>query len=434
MLSSVRKEPPTSPCYSLSLLLTSPTPETLMGKIILSSMPKVIIIGGGIAGCSVAVELALRGASVTLVERNQPGVGATGASAGILAPQYEADASGAAFHFGVACKEAYPAFVERLQKLAAWEVGFRTDGMLVANHSKEEEEASRRELLLQEAAGLEGEILSSSDARRIHEAVSMSVHSWLWLPREAQVDSQRLAVALADAVQSAGVRLVRGTRVMALVTEGSRVTGVRLEDGVEIGAPWVVMAAGAWSGEIAAIPTYLPVRPVRGQILRLLPPRPLPWTLVCSHQGRYLVPRVNGTVLVGSTMEEVGYDDRVTEEGTETLAGAAAALLPILEEATIVEAWAGLRPISPDGWPILGPDPELDGLLYATGHGRNGILFAPLTARAVAHLILDGETNVAWEAFRIDRFTDEKRRAGPEPTLSPLPPRSSPRTKSEETS
>jgi glycine oxidase len=372
-------------------------------------MPRVIIIGGGIAGCATAVELALRGASVTLVERNQPGVGATGASAGMLAPQYEANASGPAFQFGVACREAYPAFAERLQKLATWEIGFRVDGMLVANRTPEEEDETHRELLLQEAAGLEGEILYPTDARRIHGAISRDVHSWLWLPREAQVDSQRLAVALADAVQTAGVRLVRSARATAVITEGARVTGVEMEDGRKLGAPWVVMAAGAWSGEIEGIPTYLPVRPVRGQILRLLPPHPLPWTLVCSHQGRYLVPRVNGTVLVGSTMEEVGYDDRVTEEGRLILADAASSLVPVLGDATIVEAWAGLRPISPDGWPILGPDPELDGLLYATGHGRNGILFAPLTGRAVADLILDGETDVAWEAFRIDRFPHERR-------------------------
>lgn len=367
--------------------------------------PPVIVIGGGIAGCAVAMELADRGAAVTLVEKDQPGVGATGASAGILAPQYEAHAPDAAFHFSVASKEAYPAFVERLQKLASWKVGLRTDGMLVANYTPEEEEAARQDLAFQKAVGLDGEILSVEGARRIHGAVSDQVHSWLWLPGEAQVDSQRLAVALADAVLGAGARLVRNAPVTELISRGGRVEGVRLDDGSEMRAEKIVLAAGAWSAEIDGIPRKLPVRPVRGQILRLLPSKPIPWPLVCSHDGRYLVPRITGTILVGSTMEEVGFDDRVTQTGREFLAEAASSLLPCLGEARIVEAWAGLRPVSEDSWPILGPDPEMDGLFYAAGHGRNGILFAPIVGRAVAELILNGRTEVPWEAFRIERFT-----------------------------
>jgi glycine oxidase len=350
------------------------------------------------------MELADRGAAVTLVEKNQPGVGATGASAGMLAPQYEAHAPDAAFHFSVACKEAYPAFAERIQKLASWKIGLRTDGMLVANHTPGEEEEARRDLAFQRDLGLKGEILTVEEAHRIHGSVATDVLSWLWLPGEAQVDSQRLAVALADAVQGAGVQLVRSATVTAIGSRGNRVTGVRLADGRELDAEKVIVAAGAWSATIDGLPRALPVRPVRGQILRLLPAKPLPWALVCSHDGRYLVPRITGTVLVGSTMEDVGFDDRVTEDGREFLAEAAATLVPSLGEARIVEAWAGLRPISADNWPILGPDPEMEGLLYAAGHGRNGILFAPLVGRAVAELTLFDRTEVPWEAFGIQRF------------------------------
>ena len=369
--------------------------------------PSVIVAGGGIAGCAVAVELADRGATVTLVEKYQPGVGATGASAGMLAPQYEAHAPDAAFNFSVACKEVYPAFVERLQRLASWKVGLRTDGMLVANRTPEEADIAQRDLAFQKAVGLEGEILSVEEARRIHGAVSDSVHSWLWLPREAQVDTQRLAVALADAVQGAGVKLIRSAQVTHLSSRSGRVDGVRLADGSELGAEKVVLAAGAWSAEIEGIPRKLPVRPVRGQILRLFPSKPLPWPLVCSHDGRYLVPRITGTILVGSTMDEVGFDERVTEAGRELLAEAAASLIPSLGEARILEAWAGLRPVSDDSWPILGPDPEMEGLFYAAGHGRNGILFAPLVGRAVAELALNGKTGVNWEPFGIARFTNK---------------------------
>ncbi|MGD8277644.1 MAG: glycine oxidase ThiO [Gemmatimonadota bacterium] len=370
----------------------------------MSRKPEVVVVGGGIAGSAVAIELATRGNATTLVERNQPGTGATGASAGMLAPQYETDEPDAAFHFGVACKEAWPAFVERIETLASWDAGFRSDGMLVANRTAAEAEAARNSLAFQRAAGLTGEILSCDDAQRVHGAVATDVDSWLWLPDEAQVDTQRLAVALADAVQAAGVKLVRHVEVTALDSAGGSITGVRLSDGRRIEAPLVVLAAGAWSGRIDGLPRALPVRPVRGQILRLLPAEPLPWTLVCNHDGRYLVPRVNGTILIGSTMEDAGYDDRVTEEGRALLAEAAAALVPALEDTRIVESWAGLRPLSADGWPVLGPDPDLDGLFYATGHGRNGILFAPLTGRAVAELALTGTTDVRWEAFGVGRF------------------------------
>ena len=368
--------------------------------------PSVLVIGGGISGCAVAMELATRGARVTLVEEDQPGVGATGASGGMLCPQYETHEADATFHFAVACKEAFPAFVERIQTLAEWDVGSRTDGMLVVNRTVEEEAQAHRDLAFQKEFGLEGEILSPDEARRIHGSVATDVHSWLWLPDEAQVDSQRLAVGLADAVQGTGVTLVRSARVTKVTSQGSQVTGVGLADGRELRASTVVLAAGAWSGQLEGLPRQIPVKPIRGQMLRLAPPEPLPWTLVCDHQGRYLVPRINGSILIGSTMEEVGFDDRVTEDGREILAEAAASLIPPLAEARIIEAWAGLRPISADYWPILGPDPDLEGLFYATGQGRNGILYAPLTGRAVADLILRGDTEVDWAAFGIRRFDE----------------------------
>jgi glycine oxidase len=322
----------------------------------------------------------------------------------MLCPQYETHTPDPTFHFAVACKEAYPAFVRRIETLASWDVGFRHDGMLVANRDAGEESSALNDLAFQAEYGLPGEILSVAEARRIHGAVSEDVHSWLWLPRESQVDSQRLAVALADAVQGAGATLVRGSPVVAVDSRGGRVSGVRLGDGRTLGGQIVVMAAGAWSGKMEGLPRSLPVRPVRGQILRLAPAEPLPWTLVCDHEGRYLVPRINRTILVGSTMEEVGYDDGVTEEGRELLAASAASLIPALGDARIIESWAGLRPISGDNWPILGPDPEVEGLFYATGAGRNGILYAALTGRVVAELVLRGKSEIPWKAFRVDRF------------------------------
>jgi len=370
----------------------------------MESHPQVIVVGGGIEGCAVAMEVALRGGTVSLVERNQPGVGATGASAGILAPQYEAYQPDSAFWLGVRSRELWPAFNQRLQQLTSWETGFRTDGMLVANHSDQEENQASQALAFQASAGLPGEILSASEARRFHGAVSAEVRSWTWMPGAGQVDTQRLAVCLADAVRGAGAALIRGVEVCGLTSEGGRVSGVRFGDGGGLAGEKVVLAAGAWCRAVRGLPRGFPVRPVRGQMLRLIPATPLPWVMVGDHQGRYLVPRANGTVLAGSTMEDVGYDDRVTEEGRAVLSETAASLVPDLGEARIVEEWAGFRPITEDRRPILGPDPDVEGLFYSTGHGRAGILLAPLSGRMVADLVLEKKPEVDWEPFGIQRF------------------------------
>jgi glycine oxidase len=238
--------------------------------------------------------------------------------------------------------------------------------------------------------------------------VGLDLHSYVWLPQERQVDSQRLAVALADAVRAAGGSVLAGRPVAAIVTHGGGIVGALLADGTRLEADWVVLAAGAWSSALEGLPRPLPVRPVRGQILRLLPDEPAPWPLVADHQGRYLVPRENGTLLVGSTMEEAGFDDGVTDAARSYLTEIALGLFPELEGARVVERWAGLRPLTPDARPILGPEPELEGLLYATGFGRNGILLAPLAARAVADLALDGHSSVEWAPWSVERFGGAK--------------------------
>jgi glycine oxidase len=364
----------------------------------------VIVVGGGIAGCAAALELAERGVRVLLVEAEQPGVRTTGASAGMLAPQYEAGGLDDGFMLGVQARADYAEFVSRVEQLADWRVGYRTNGMLVANRTEAEELQAREALAWQAGLGLRGSIISPDDAARLHPGVAAGIPSWQWLPDEAQVDAQRLAVALGPAVQAAGARLRLGQRVTELLTHEDRVTGVRTAAGDVIAAGSVVLAAGAWSAEIAGLPRQLPVHPVRGQILRLHPTVMPGWPLVATHDARYLVPRENGTVLVGSTMEQSGFDDTVTDEARLLLAEQAAALVPALGDAPIVERWAGLRPITPDRRPIVGPEPRLEGLFYATGHGRNGILLGPLSGRIVADLLVDGSSDVAWEPLRPERF------------------------------
>jgi len=370
-------------------------------------MDDVIVVGGGIAGCATAIELATRGVQVTLFEAEQPGVRTTGASAGMLAPQYEAGGGSPVFGLAVQARDEYGAFVNRVEELAEWPVGYRKHGMLVANRTAAEEQLARAALTWQAELGLRGAIISPREAAGLHPGISLEIPSWQWLPDEAQVDAQRLAVALGPAVQAAGGRLRLARPVAEVLTEGGRVTGIRTAAGDVHSAGCVVLAAGAWSSTVAGVPRKLPVRPVRGQILRLRPASIPGWPLVATHDAHYLVPRENGTVLVGSTMEDAGFDDTVTEEARLQLAEQAAALVPALGDAPIVERWAGLRPITPDNWPIVGPEPLLDGLFYATGHGRNGILLGPLSARIVADLVLEGNSDLAWQPLRADRFDGE---------------------------
>jgi glycine oxidase len=370
----------------------------------LSAGPEVVVVGGGISGCAVAIELLARGAQVTVVDRRQAGRGATVASGGMLTPQYESPSPTPDFRLGVRAREAWPAFAERLERLCDQELALRADGMLVANRDEEEEEEARETLAFHVGLGLRGEILRHEEARRHHPGVAEDPVSWLWLPDEAQLDIQRLAAALTDAVRAAGGNVRAGSAVTGIESSAGRVKGVRIEDDREVPADVVVVAAGAWSDAIAGLPRPLPVRPVRGQMLRLRSPMGVPGTLVADHRGHYLVPREDGTILLGSTMEDVGFEDAVTDEARGMLLGAAGSLVPAMGNATIVERWCGFRPISADGIPILGPDPEIEGLHYATGAGRRGILLAPLVGRVVAELVTAGATDVDWEEFSVTRF------------------------------
>lgn len=370
--------------------------------------PDVLVIGAGAAGCSVALKLLGRGAEVLVLDPGEEGR-ATPAAAGMLAARYETSEDPRLLLFGMRSRALYGRFGRRVERLAGADLGLRSDGMLVANPDGRAEEEARarvrwqaRELGTAEA-GPEPRILDPRDAVERHPWVSRSVESYLWLPGEGRIDARALAAALPRAVREAGGRLLEAAAA-ELRTAGGRTAGVTTRAGERVDAGAVVLAAGAWSCRIAGLPRSVPVRPVRGQMLRLDPPAEPPAPLVADHAGRYVAPRRDGTVVAGSTMEDAGFEPAVTDEGRASIRRAAEALAPALEEAPTVEEWAGLRPVSADGRPILGPDPDLRGLHYATGYGRNGVLLAPAGAAAVADLLLEGATAADWRAFRPGRF------------------------------
>lgn len=384
------------------------------------SARRIVVVGAGAAGCAVALALRERGARVLVLEREAPGSGATRASGGMLAPEYEAGAPGPGLRVGVRARAAWPAFAERVEALSGRPIGYRRGGMLVA--AADEAEAAR---LREEEAGLRrahlpAELLTPEEADRLQPGLGPA-RAWLWLPEEGRVDADALGLALGRAVSAAGAELRSGVEVSGLRIRdaaeagGGRVEGVRLEGGEEVAAEAVVLAAGAWIAALEGLARPAPVRPVRGQMLRLRTDAPPPRRLLADPRGHYLVPRPDGSLLAGSTMEEAGFDASVTEAGLDAIHQAAVRLLPALAEARTEASWAGLRPITPDGWPLLGPDPVIEGLHWAAGYGRNGILLAPLAGAAVAARILDrapvteegqAEALEAFDPGRFDRRTE----------------------------
>lgn len=370
-------------------------------------MLEVVVVGGGIAGSAVALELAGRPVAVNVVDAERAGGAATGASAGMLAPQYESAGPGPLFDLAVRARDHYAPFVRRVESLSGRSLHMRADGMLVANRTAQERARAEEDVRWQKEAGQPAEMVGPAEARRLQPGVGTGPDSWLWLPAEAQVDSQALAAALPAALGATDARVITGRRVAAVLSEAGRVRGARLEDGRTLGANVVVLAAGAWSGEVDGLPRGLPVRPVRGHMVRFPAGSASLERLVATHTGRYLVPRSDGTVLAGSTMDEVGFDRSLSEAGLDAIRASAAELVPALGGTDPVERWADLRPLTTDGLPVLGPDPELEGLFYATGYGRNGILLGPLAGRIVAELVSTGASTIDWRPFSVARFEDD---------------------------
>ena len=255
----------------------------------------------------------------------------------------------------------------------------------------------------QTAAGLPVEWLDPEEARAAEPALNPYLRAALRFPEDHQVDNRLLAEALRQAAVAAGVRIRSGETATAVLQDAGRVSGVVLASGERIAARTVVIAAGAASGEIVGLPAPLTVRPVHGQLLALRPVTPLIRHVLDSPRI-YLVPRSDGRVIVGATVEEVGFRSGVTAGGVHGLLAAALELVPSLADAPLVESWSGHRPGTPDGKPVLDGDPELPGLIYATGHYRNGILLTPITALALADMILGRAPRHDLTPFGIERF------------------------------
>jgi glycine oxidase len=353
----------------------------------------VAVVGGGIIGLAVAWRARQRGLSVAVYERGAiGGECASGVAAGMLAPVAEVefgDAGQRVLELGVRSAQMWPDFVAELAREVGVEVGLRRSGTLVVARDEDEARALERQLALCESLGLRATRLRASAARELEPALAPTVRLALEAPDDHSVDPRLVLVALRRACELAGVRLCEHAPVAGVEVEGA-VTGVVLAEGERVSAGQVVLAAGAWSGGIAGLPAHarVPVRPVKGQILRLRDPAgPGLLERVVRFEGGYLVPRGDGRYVLGATVEERGFEERPTVGGVYELLRDARELVPGVLELQIEELSVGFRPSTPDNTPMIGPG-AVKGLVWATGHHRNGILLAPLTAELVTETLV----------------------------------------------
>ncbi|MFB3787806.1 MAG: glycine oxidase ThiO [bacterium] len=345
--------------------------------------PDCLVAGGGIIGLMTARELREAGLSVTVVERQRVGREASWASSGILSPMYPWRHPHAVTVLARWAENQYPHLAQRLQEESGVDPEWRLSGMLILDA---EEEALARDWAIQHRTPLEylqgDELVKHEPRLNLRE-----FHEALWLPRIAQIRPPRLLRALQSAVRRMGVHVLEDSPVRSLISRHGKITGVETPAG-PLEADYVVIATGAWSRTfLAQVHVDVDIRPVRGQII-LYQGDPGWLARMVMHQDHYVIPRADGRIVAGSTVEYVGFDKNTTPEAVNLLHGAARRMIPGLENFAIEKHWAGLRPGKADNVPVIGRHPTLEGLYINAGHFRSGVVLAPASARLLADIIL----------------------------------------------
>jgi glycine oxidase len=361
----------------------------------------VVIAGGGLIGGSIAVGLARAGAKVVIVDAGGAGREASWAGAGILSAAHESPEMHSLIPLSRASVELYPQFVRQIEGLTGKEVGFRPYGLLEVFTKDFACEELQKLVSTQREDGLKGEILSGEQAREMEPSLSAEVEAAILRPDDGSVDNRALTAAVLEAARALGVEILENTPAISVLREGERATGLATNAG-NIEAKWTVIAAGCFSAGIDGAEQYAPVIPAKGQMVALRYAAAT-ITRVLMSEGVYLVARNDGRILVGATIERVGFDRVVREDAIGKLFAAAISLVPGLKNHEVVETWSGLRPDSPDHLPILGPT-DIEGLVIATGHFRNGILLAPITAQLICEWIQNQRVSAVYERFSPMRF------------------------------
>jgi glycine oxidase ThiO len=335
-------------------------------------MTDVLIIGGGIIGLATAIALSQKGAKVTVVERDLCGRGATWAAAGMLAPEAER-LEGDLLEFGIRSREMYPQWIANLMRLSGQDCGYWCCGMIAPVL-----EESDRQVISQHP-----KYINREESRKRQSGLGENILGSLWLPEDGQVNNRKLTQALLTTARSLSIKILEGTTVYQIVRDQKRVTHLDTSAG-KLQSDRYVLATGAWTRSLLP----LPIKPIKGQMLSVFDgDRKLQRVIYAP--SCYIVPRQDGTIVIGATVEDNGFSHGNTASGIAQLLNRAIAVYPAIADMQITETWWGFRPHAPNEVPLLGAS-DYDNLILATGHYRNGILFAPITAKLITDFMVDG--------------------------------------------
>ena len=366
----------------------------------------ILIIGGGVIGLAIARELHKKGVDkITVVERGQVGREASWAAAGILAPQAETDRLDDFYRMCSASKDLYPRLAEELLDETRIDIELDRSGTLYLAFNEEDAADIRKRFEWQKARGLEVERCSGKDSRSIEPRISERVMEGLFFPNDWQVENRKLLTGLIKYARLNEIKLIEETKVDRVLTKGGRATGIRTIDDLNFLADVVILATGAWTAliKIGELAVPIDVKPIRGQMICFKPRNRQFRRVIYSPRG-YLVPRYDGRVLAGATVEDAGFDADTTENGITSLRAVASEIAPGLADLETADKWAGLRPFAADGRPVIGGFSPVDNLFVATGHYRNGILLAPFTAKVIADLVTENRISEFLPSFSPQRF------------------------------
>ena len=365
-----------------------------------------VIAGGGLIGASIALELAEAGLKVGLFDAREPGREASWASGGMISPAPENPGMIPFVPMSLASVALYPEFIRKVEELSGIDVGYEKNGALDVILDGNVQEELSTVIALQHGVGLKAQALSAEQARQMEPSLTEEMQAAIFREDEASLDTRAFVDATLKAAAKKGVEIVAGNGAKALWKSGGRCKGLTLENG-QVEAKWTVIAAGCFSARIEGAAPYAPVFPAKGQMLALrCESVELKRILWLEH--KYLVPRKDGRIVAGSTIERTGFDHDVTAGGVQLILREVMKMVPALENARIEETWAGLRPDSPDHLPIIGPT-DVDGLLIATGHFRSGVLLAPVTAHMIREWVTTRKVSVDWERVSPMRFLEATR-------------------------
>ncbi|HEV2836866.1 MAG TPA: glycine oxidase ThiO [Pyrinomonadaceae bacterium] len=363
---------------------------------------EVVIIGGGVIGLTIARALAQRGVrEACLIERGSLGSEASFAAGGMLAPQTEANTHDEFFELACQSRDLYANFAAALREETGIDVELDTTGTLYLAFTEHDLSEIEKRYEWQSRAGFAVEQLTPSDARELEPCIAETARGALYFPRDVQVENRRLLNALVNSVDKIRVKIVTQTTVSQVLVDRRRLSGVQTSRG-SISCRKAIIAAGTWSSLIQNSATP-PIEPIRGQMICFDAKPQLTRHVIYSPRG-YLVPRHDGRLLAGSTSENAGFSKQVTAGGISSILANAQEISPKTASLSIVDTWSGLRPRAADGLPVLGPCDEIDGLFYATGHYRNGILLAPVTGELIADAVVAGRVSPLLAAFSPNRF------------------------------